>query len=509
MPTRDYFTYTDKPKGQSISVGSPQSTQWDKFPTFFHVKGVILAEKPEGPAALARAYGQVKVKLQKAADQLDDRAHGFNTAWSEGPASENFFRLTGATLYSLDHWTENLKDKIDRLEQLTRDISAAHSQAQDLEEQFQAAYQRRAPAGAGFYGFPPDTSLDNPALDNAAEEELKAKIEEIYQDVHDTFLKLIIAVGKQLAQNFVRAANWRENSAGKVPVKFQGPDRAKPWQGSSSSEPPTTAPLSRSGQPVSWSTMPDQPSDRYAMTLSVEQPIDTASMVTFDTPAGPPNRFGEYGTEAPVPGDRSAEQRGFGPTTGQQQPVGTDPTAPAAPVGVPGSFGRGIGPIGALPPPTVSPGRPADAGWTVPPAGPSTGQPGPALAGRFGDPVAVPPSAGEAAPSALSARGTQPALANPMVPTGALTADGPMASPAMAASGWSQVLSARAAIPPSVVGGNGQAAPERNGIIGDRRTGRPEQAEPARRPVPARTGEAANPSDHVDERRRAIRRAAV
>ncbi|MEE6258871.1 hypothetical protein [Plantactinospora sonchi] len=507
MPSRDYFTYAERPDGQSVSVGSPQSTRWEKFPTFFHVKGVILAEKPDGPAALAEAYSQVRAKLQKTADQLDARGHGFHTAWSDGPASENFFRLTGATLYSLDHWVENLDDKIERLAQLAGDISDAHGKAEELEQQFKAEYESKAPAGAGFYGFPPNLSLDNPALDNEAEEKLKARIAAVYQEVHDKYLKLIIKLGQRLAKDFVEAATWM-GSAGKVPARFQGPDKAKPWQGSSSSVTSTTVPSSPNGRPLSRSTMSSQPSDRYAMTLFAEDPNNTAPMVTFDAPAAPPTRFGEYGTEAPVPGGPSVEQRGFGPTTGQQQPVGTVPTAPAAPVGVPGSLGRGfVGPLGTLPPHTTTPSRAGEGpGWSALPAGSPAGQPGPALAGRFGEPVAVPPSTGELAPSALSARGGQPALANPVAPSGALLPDGPMASPAMAASGWSQVLSARAAVTTSVATGKGPAVPERNGVIGERRAGRPEQVEPARRPTPVRTDQTANSSDPVDKRRGAIRR---
>jgi hypothetical protein len=475
MPSRDYFTYDESPDGQSIEVDSPRSTQWDKFQSFFEVKGVILSEKPEGPAKLAKEYGKIQGMFQRTADQLDAQAHRLREAWSAGKAAWRFFWFAGATLYGLDHWVEHFDEKIERLNQLSSDIADAHAKAEELEQQFKAEYLAKIPADGAFYGFPPKLSRNNPEIPDDEEAKLKAQIAAIYAEVHEKYLRLIIEVGKKLGEQFIKAAEWM-GSAGKVPVAFQGADQADPWR-------PYTA------DPVSPTPVVFQFSDPLVNTPpSMESPeITPLSLIQYDGPgplppgvsteAVPP--YGDSGRPSPSFPAGSTSQHGFGPTV----PSG-DVSTPSGESGGAGTGGAllGRGFLLGVPPlhPAASPRQPG--AWSATTSA-GSGPPGATLAGRFGEPLAQPPSS-ESLPTALSARGAQPLPAVEMPSPTALgsAVDGPMGAPVAAATGWHQVLSARAMMPPPETVGGPRPGRERAGALGEGRR----RAAPAAAAKPSR-----------------------
>jgi hypothetical protein len=227
---RDYFGYDETPRPQSMKVGSPKPTPWARYPSFFQIKGIILTEKPEAPQQLAEGFEKVRERFALAADQLDDRARELSHDWSVGASSQRYFWFAGGTLYGLDEWVKQLGERVTSLTLLAADISEAHQAAEDLEDEFEQAYFQKAPPGAAFYGFPPDTALNNPAIPDDVEQELKDRVNAVYADVHAHFRKRIIELGTRLAKAFVQAANWVGASAGKVPLAAPGPDAATPWR---------------------------------------------------------------------------------------------------------------------------------------------------------------------------------------------------------------------------------------------------------------------------------------
>jgi|GEM_PF-3248993 hypothetical protein len=473
MPSRDYFTYDERPDGQAIEVGSPQSTPWGQFKDFFVVKGIILSEQPDGPAMLAAAYGEIQGRFQRAADQLDDRAHKLREVWAEGPAADHYFWFAGATLYGLDHWVENLDEKIDRLTQLVSDITDAHSQAEALEQQFKSEYLSRLPANGAFYGFPPDLSRNNPAIPDDEEAKLKAQVRAIYEEVHAKYLRLIIKVGEKLGKAFVKAAEWL-GSAGKVPVAFQGADAADPWRPYTPDPVSPTPVVFQFADPLSNTPPSVDPAEVTPLALLPYDGTDTPPP-TWTTDTVPPYGDGRqpangngYQSLPPIPTEQ-VPQHGLGATA----PGGTDATTSPDNSGT--TTGRGVllgrGFLIGVPPAGAVPPRPRAAWSTTRSAG--SGPPGATLAGRFGEPLAVPPS--ESLPSALSARGAQP-VDVPSPATQATAADGPMGSPVSAAIGWQQALSARATMPPPAAAGDPRSGRERSGVLGDRRRAQPSNA---------------------------------